>query len=167
MGATDLLHRLWHDLSVPGGPYLLTIKAAAIALLCFIALTDLRSFKIHNGSVVSLLVLYVLYAAAARSWPEVAANLVLGLAMFGVLLLFYRRGVVGGGDVKLLPVACLWIGDHCVLVFALLLLLLIGVHLLALKLGWARSKTMRARAAIAYAPSIAGALIGSILLGCV
>lgn len=110
--------------------------------------------------------LYILYAVAARSLQELLASLTLGIAVFGVLLLFYRRGVVGGGDVKLLPVACLWIGGRCVLLFAILLLVLIVLHVFAVKLGWARSTTMRQRAAIAYAPAIAGALIGSILVGC-
>jgi Flp pilus assembly protein protease CpaA len=167
MDAVDFSQRLQHDLLLSGGPYQLTVKVATVALLCAIALTDLRTFKIQNASTVLLFALYVLYAIGVRSWQEVVANLVLGVAVFSVLLLFYRRGVIGGGDVKLLPVACLWIGTRCVLVFAALLLLLIGLHLLAVKFGWVRTKTMLDRPAIAYAPSIAGALIGSILLGCV
>lgn len=167
MGAAGFWQGLQHDLLLSGSCYQLTVKAATIALLGRIALTDLRTFKIQNAGTVLLFALYVLYAIAVRSWQEVVANLILGLAVFGVLLLFYRRGVIGGGDVKLLPVACLWIGTRCVLVFAVLLLLLVGLHLLAMKLGWLRTKTLLDRPAIAYAPSIAGALIGSILLGCV
>jgi prepilin peptidase CpaA len=167
MGAADLFHRLWHDLAPAAGWYQPTIKALTIALLCYIALIDLRRFKIANGSVLLLLALYILYAVAARSWHELLASLIVGVAVFGLLLLFYRRGAIGGGDVKLLPVACLWIANRCVLLFAVLLLVLVGLHLVAVKLGWARGKTMQQRAAIAYAPSIAGALIGSILAGCV
>ena len=48
----------------------------------------------------------------------------------------------------------------------LLLLALGGLHLLAAKMGWARTKPMAGRIGIPYAPSVAGALIGTIVLGC-
>jgi hypothetical protein len=47
-----------------------------------------------------------------------------------------------------------------------LLLVFIGLHAVAVRLGFASTQPMGPRQAIPYAPSIAGALIGTILLGC-
>jgi hypothetical protein len=62
--------------------------------------------------------------------------------------------------------ACLWIGLHCLLVFSIALFVLIGLHAVAAWMGWATTKPMAGRLAIPYAPSVAGALIASALLGC-
>jgi Flp pilus assembly protein protease CpaA len=93
-------------------------------------------------------------------------NVAVSLAVFVVLLFFYAKGAVGGGDVKLVSVVCLWIGTHCALLFSALLLVFIGLHVVAVRLGLASTQQMGFRQAIPYAPSIAGALIGTILLGC-
>jgi len=50
--------------------------------------------------------------------------------MFAILLWLYNRGVIGGGDVKFMTVACLWIGLHCALLFSIILFLLIGLHVI-------------------------------------
>jgi hypothetical protein len=52
------------------------------------------------------------------------------------------------------------------LLFSALLLLLIVLHLIAARIGWARTKPLAGSKAIPYAPSVAGALIGVIVLGC-
>jgi prepilin peptidase CpaA len=72
-----------------------------------------------------------------------------------------------GGDVKLAAVAFLWTGIECALVFALLLLGFAVIHTAAAKLGLVVVRrgddgAMR----IPFAPSIAAALIGVFMLGC-
>jgi hypothetical protein len=83
------------------------------------------------------------------------------------MLYCYARKLVGGGDVKLLAVACLWTGIHCALVFSVAVLVFIGLHVTAVKSGWIAAGDSARRGTIAYAPSVAGALIGTILLGCI
>ncbi|MBV8513138.1 MAG: hypothetical protein JO289_23480 [Xanthobacteraceae bacterium] len=68
---------------------------------------------------------------------------------------------------KLAAVAFLWTGIDCALVFALFLLGFAVMHAAAAKLGWvgvrhSDSGAMR----IAFAPSIAAALVSVFLLGC-
>lgn len=113
-----------------------------------------------------LFLLYVLYALIARSAYEISINIVLAGIVFGLLLWSFQRGVVGGGDVKLLPVVCLWVGTSCALLFSALLLVFISLHVAAFKLGWAPSKPAGGGRAIAYAPALASALICVIISGC-
>ena len=146
--------------------YRVGVETAVVAVLSYIAVIDFRSFKIQNWSVLLLLALYVLYAPMARSSSEIIWDVVLGIAMFAVLLWFYAKGAVGGGDVKLVPLVCLWVGTHCALLFSILLLAFISVHLIATHAGRAGTVSMAGRRAIPYGPAVAAALICTILLGC-
>jgi Flp pilus assembly protein protease CpaA len=166
MQAADFLHR-FHVISVFHSEfYELAIKTATAILLCYVALVDLRTFKIENKSVILLFVLYILYALATRTGREVITDVCVALSVLGFLLLFYSKGAVGGGDVKLLPVVCLWISAHCAMVFSALLLVFIMLHLIIARFGWAKVRSVNGHRAIPYAPSIAGAMLGVILLGC-
>jgi Flp pilus assembly protein protease CpaA len=164
MEATGLLHGVQVDL-IAGEAYKVAIEASVVTLLCFIGVTDFRSFKIHNGSVLLLLALYALYAILDRSFYEILTDILVGSILFAVLLWLYSRGVVGGGDVKLVPVVCLWIGTHGALLFSLLLLLFVILHLVVVKAGWAPADTSGSHRTIPYAPSLAAALIAVIVLG--
>jgi prepilin peptidase CpaA len=166
MDVTGLYQRLQIELLVHGAQYKFYIEGATVAVLFYIALTDFLTFKIRNDVVLLLLVLYILFAFVTRSRVEVLTDLALAIIIFGVLLWFYTQGVIGGGDVKLVAVACLWIGIHCALLFSILVLALGGLHVLAAKTGWARTKAIAGRLGIPYAPSVAGALIGTMVLGC-
>jgi Flp pilus assembly protein protease CpaA len=165
-----LIQQFQLDLLLHAEQYRFYLKAAAVAVLVYVGFTDFRTFKIRNDVLSLLLVLYVLYALVSRSWFEIIANVVVAAIMFGVLLHFYAQRVIGGADVKLVPIVCLWVGLHCVLPFAGLLLLFIGLHLFMAWKGWAQTKTLPGRSskyAIAYAPSLAAALIGVMVIGCV
>jgi Flp pilus assembly protein protease CpaA len=167
MDAAALLHRIQFDLFIHGEQYKLCIKAATVAVLCYVGFVDFRTFKIPNETVLLLLVLYIFYALVARSRAEIMWNVVVGAIMFGVLLLLYTRRILGGGDVKLMSVISLWVGTHCALAFSILLLLFICLHVIAVRMGWAPAQTIAERQVMPYAPSLAGALIGAILVGCV
>lgn len=152
------------ELPIHGKWYQWCIEAATIAVLCEIAITDLRAFRILNSRVLLLLLLYVLFAAISRSPSEILWDIVLAVVMFGFLFLLYLKGVVGGGDVKLVPVVCLWVGTHFALPFSLFLLIFTSLHLFACRMGWAPTLVIRKKRAISYAPSIAAALICTIVL---
>ncbi len=167
MNLAHLLQRIQLDLLLHGQLYKFYIEAAAVAVLFYVGFTDFRTFKIRNDVVLLLLLMYVLLAFVDRSRSEILIDVILAAIMFGVLLWFFAHRAIGGGDVKFMTVVCLWVGSHCALLFSLLLLLFIGLHLLAARMGWARTKPMAGRHAIPYAPSVAGALIAVIVLGCI
>lgn len=166
MQVTKLFNR------IPIGPlfyteyYKLGVEAVAVLALCYIGFTDFRTFKIRNENILLLLVLYVMYAVVARSTLEILANVMLATIMLALLVWLYSKRILGAGDVKLIPVICLWVGGRCALLYSVLLLILIGLHLAAVRIGWAPTHNMSGRRGIAYAPSLAGALVGIILLGC-
>jgi prepilin peptidase CpaA len=140
----------------------------AAAVLFYMARNDLRYYKIRNDLIVVLAALFFVHALVSGRWVSAHWNIVFALLMFIVMLFLYSRHLMGGGDVKLLSVAFLWIGIDCALPFAILLLLFSGIHIIAAELGWA--DTQRAdndeRKRIPFAPSIAAALIGVFMLGC-
>jgi prepilin peptidase CpaA len=93
-------------------------------------------------------------------------NLALAALMFFVMLYFYAQNLMGGGDVKILTVAFLWIGFNCALVFAVLLAVSSAVHVLAAKLKWVEVQQVGERQRIPLAPSVAAAMILCFILGC-
>ena len=86
--------------------------------------------------------------------------------MFAVMLYFYSQKLMGGGDLKILTVAFLWVGLSCAIWFVLLLLIFAGLHTILAKLRWVDAQEVEGRKRIAFAPSVAAALIGTFLLGC-
>lgn len=143
---------------------LLTLTAA---ILCYAALIDLRHFIIPNSLVVALVLLFFVYAWQSGRSASIPSHVAFSLTISLVTLVFYARGWAGGGDMKIMAAAFLWVGLECALAFALLLLVFSGGHAVAARLGWlAARKDERARMRIPFAPSVAAAMIGTILLGC-
>lgn len=135
------------------------------ALLFQAALTDLREYKIRNELILALAGLFVLYAVLAVHWSDLKWDIAFAALMFVVLLAFYSVGWIGGGDVKILAVAFLWTGLSGALPFAVLLALFSSAHGLAAKFGWVKSQvTDSGRRRIAFAPSVAAALICTFML---
>ena len=129
--------------------------------LFYMAMTDLREFKIRNPLVVVLACLFGIYAFLSGTWVTAYWNVGFALVMFIVMLFFYSRNWLGGGDVKILTVAFLWVGIRYALPFTLLLMIFAVIHVvLAEKLKWAAVRHTEGRARIPFAPSIAAALIG-------
>jgi prepilin peptidase CpaA len=141
---------------------ILTLTAA---ILFYAALTDLKRLQIRNELIVVLGGLFVLHALASGRWPGMAWNVGLALLIFVVLLYFYSQSLLGGGDVKLLTVAFLWAGIDSALPFAILLSLFAMIHVVAGKLGWVGLLHGGEGSRIAFAPSVAAALIGIFMLG--
>ncbi len=167
MNAAHIWEQIQLHLLLHGPQYKFYIEAATVAVLFYIGFMDYRTFKIRNDWLLLLLVLYGLLAFVDRTGAEVASNVILAVAMFGILLFFYTRGLVGGGDVKLMAVVALWINGQHLLPFSILLLVLVCLHVAAAKLGWAPTKSMGGHTAISFGPALSGALIGAIILGAV
>jgi len=136
------------------------------ALLFYVALTDLRHYKIKNEVVLVLAGLFFVYILIAGNWVALIWNFLFAALLFFLMLYFYSLKLMGGGDLKLLTVAFLWVGPFCAVPFALFLLFFVGVHTLAVKLKLVETQGEGKKKAIAFAPSIAGALIAVFMVGC-
>jgi prepilin peptidase CpaA len=86
------------------------VLVAFILLMATAAFEDFRRFIIPNPLTIGLCVLWPLYFAAAPSLAAALSAIGCGLAVFIVGALLFARGYVGGGDVKLLSAAALWVG---------------------------------------------------------
>jgi prepilin peptidase CpaA len=145
------------------------VLALTASILFYAAFADLRNFKIRNELVIIVGLLFFVYAGLAGQWTRIPWNIGLASLVLAVLLLFYSWGHVGGGDVKMLTVAFLWTGIDCAFAFSLLLLVFAMLHLGAAKFGLAKVDRLESdgRMRIPFAPSIAAALMGVFVLGCV
>ena len=135
-------------------------------LLFYAGLTDLREYRIRNELILVLAGLFFLHALLSGRWVNLHWNIGFALLMFALMLLAYTQKLMGGGDLKILAVAFLWVGVDCALLFAILLFMFAALHMFAAKLGWAAAQQVDGRTRIALAPAVAGALIGTFLLGC-
>jgi prepilin peptidase CpaA len=152
----------------PNPLYPETVLVITAAVLVYAAFNDLRRYTIRNDLIVVLVVLYGAHALLSGRWVSVHWNLAFAFFMFVVMCFFYSQRLMGGGDLKLLTVAFLWVGVGCALPFAILLLAFSTVHVVAVKLGWveARHTGRDESGKIPFAPSVAAALISVFILGC-
>ena len=128
-------------------------------VLFYVGLTDFKYFKIRNELVLVLIGLFILHALLSGRWISAHWNLGFAALMFGIMLYFYAQNAMGGGDVKILTVAFLWVGVGCALPFAVLLAVCAALHMAAAKFGWAEVQEVGGRKRIPLAPSVAAAMI--------
>jgi prepilin peptidase CpaA len=136
------------------------------AVLFYVALTDLKHFKIRNELILVLTALFFLHAIVSGRWTSIYWNLGFAALLFLVMLHFYAQKMMGGGDLKLLAVALLWVGPFCALPFALFLLLFVCIHISAVRLKILKAQVVNEKKWLPFAPSIAAALIGVFMIGC-
>ena len=107
----------------------LATLAGYVALMAAAAIIDFRHLVIPNPVVLSLLLLWPAYLATIPAVLPSAAVTAIGsaLAVFLVGAVLFARGIIGGGDVKLLSVATLWAGIDRIPALLLLTGLLGGV----------------------------------------
>jgi Flp pilus assembly protein protease CpaA len=144
------------------------ILVITAAVLFYAALTDLKHYTIRNEVVLVLTLLFFVHAFVSGRWASIPWNIAFSSVILIVLIYLYSHNLVGGGDVKLLTVALLWAGLGCALPFAIFLLISTTIHTLAAKMGWVDTQRVPGddRKRIPFAPSVAVALIGIFLLGC-
>jgi prepilin peptidase CpaA len=153
---------------VPNSFLATAVLLVTVAALLYAAFIDLKHYKISNELIFLLTGLFFLYSLLSDRWTAAAWNLGLAAGIFLLLIYFYTRHWMGGGDVKVLTVAFLWTGIECALPFVILLLLFVSLHTIAATFGWVGSQQIDddRRQRIPFAPSIAAALIVTISLGC-
>lgn len=81
-----------------------------LTLLLVGAFTDLRSRRIDNRISLGLLALFALHQALSAAAPPLWRAIAVGIAMLALGMFAWRRGLIGGGDAKLLAVMGMWAG---------------------------------------------------------
>jgi prepilin peptidase CpaA len=149
-------------------------------IFAFVAFSDLRTRRIPNGFIVAILFLAALRIAVTGDPNGALYTLLASMAVFIATFLLFWRGLLGGGDVKLIGATGLLIGYHDMFQFlfvmsvcgALVALAVVAGERLGLQPG-ARPATMpvaqehqqpRARLTVPYGVAIALAAIFTLLV---
>jgi prepilin peptidase CpaA len=97
-------------------------------LMAFAAMMDLFTMTIPNRISILLAVAFVLVAPlTAMGWEEYFMHLGTGFAVLAIGILLFALGLLGGGDVKLLAAASLWLGFENLLQYVVLVAILGGL----------------------------------------
>jgi prepilin peptidase CpaA len=131
------------------------------------AVEDLRRLVIPNAVVMGLCTLWPLQLALAPtiSLTDSAVAALCAASVFGAGVMLFSRGLMGGGDVKLLTAATLWAGPgltpELLIVTAVLggLLSLCLLSPLALRAVFAPAAPAAKRIPVPYGVAIAGAAL--------
>jgi prepilin peptidase CpaA len=82
-----------------------------VLIMVYAGLSDLFTMRIRNGVVLALLAAYVvLVPLVGFSLVEIAWSVSIAAGLLLAGFVFFARGWMGGGDVKLLAVTALWFG---------------------------------------------------------
>ena len=100
----------------------LIAQVAAILLVVFVAMSDVRHFKIRNTVVLVLIALY-LPAQGFLGFPDIWTDLAAGALLFVMGFVLWMMRGLGAGDVKLMFGLGLHLGWISLLPFAILLCL--------------------------------------------
>jgi len=104
--------------------------SAYVLPLILAALTDMSSLRIPNPVVLALAASYPLAAFALGHAGDILWHAIAGGAVFAAGAALFASRTLGGGDVKLLAAAALWIGPGGVPIFLSLTAVLGGVFAL-------------------------------------
>jgi prepilin peptidase CpaA len=114
----------------------------AIGVLALIAYHDLRRRRIPNELSVAVASLGLIRMMLTGDPAAAGCTLAVAVATFATTFLLFWRGVIGGGDAKLIPGVALLVGYRELLAFLFLMSLLGGVLALAVfARGKLRSKS--------------------------
>jgi prepilin peptidase CpaA len=136
------------------------LLAILAVLLLTAAVTDLRARTIANrlNLAIALLAPAYWWASGLVPWPDMALQLLLGLAVFGIFAGLFAMGWMGGGDVKLLAALALWL-PLALMLKTILFMSLIGGALTLAYVAMHRLRKLRTNLEIPYGVAIAGAAL--------
>ncbi|MFN0114980.1 MAG: prepilin peptidase [Paracoccaceae bacterium] len=134
---------------------------AALPLLALAAWRDLRSLRIPDALSVAVLVMAIAFLIAMRP-DDLLVRIAVAASVFAVGFVLFGAGLVGGGDVKLLPAFLLMVPvrDHLGFALALSAGILVSVALIAglrrVPGGWKRGfRSLSARGGLPLGLAIA------------
>jgi prepilin peptidase CpaA len=113
------------------------MEAEALLLLALVpvitasAISDLRHLRIPNTHVLVALAVFALLAPLVLSWAQLTPRLLTAAVTFLICLALFVPGLIGGGDVKMLPAVMLFVPGQDIVLF----LQIFSIALGAISLG--------------------------------
>jgi prepilin peptidase CpaA len=147
------------------------VVLAFAGLLIWAALSDARNYLIPNRISLAITALYPAHVLASGAEVAFLPALLVGAAMLALGIVLFSRGLLGGGDVKLMASISLWAGTALVLPFIFATAIAGGILSLVLLLR-VRIGAFGGSAAITHTPvpygiavSAGGLFVAARLLG--
>ena len=105
------------------------LVAILAAMLIVAAAGDLRTRTIPNwlNGAIALGAIPFWAASGMTLWPEIALQIGIAAAVFGLFAIAFRFGAMGGGDVKMVAAIALWLSAEAVLKLLVIMSLAGGV----------------------------------------
>ena len=104
------------------------VTISFVAVITYAAVSDFLTQIIPNWTAIALALLFL---PAGYLWQlggaEIALRYSVGLALFAGGALLFARGIIGGGDVKLIAASGLWFGWESLLAYLFAVTLMGGV----------------------------------------
>ena len=107
------------------------VLAAAVVIFAIVAYEDVRARRIPNALSLAIAALGLARIALAAEVIDAGYTLAAAAIIFAITLALFQRGVIGGGDAKILTAAALLIGYRELLSFLFLMSLCGGALALA------------------------------------
>ena len=129
-------------------------------LLCWAMVNDALTLKIPNRVSIGIVALYPAWVMA--TWPRIEqpwVPLVLAAAVLVAGFVAFDRGLIGGGDAKMLAAISLWSGFELFVPMIMVTTLAGGIIAVAVIL----SELMRRRAVLARGGEVAGPFLSSVV----
>jgi prepilin peptidase CpaA len=104
-------------------------------VFAFVAFSDLRTRRIPNEYIVVILALAAVRLAVVGNPSAALYTLIASIAVFAATFLLFWRGLLGGGDVKLIGATGLLIGYHDLFEFLFVMSVCGGLIALAILAG--------------------------------
>ncbi len=103
--------------------------AILAAMLIVAATGDLRTRTIPNwlNAAIALTAIPFWYFSGLGLWPEIALQVAVAAAVFGLFAVAFHYGAMGGGDVKMVSAIALWLPPGAVLKLLVIMSLAGGV----------------------------------------
>jgi prepilin peptidase CpaA len=127
----------------------------------FIIYDDFRHYRIRNSITGLLGLLFLAWTIARGDYSNLLWHAVFACGASTLLLVLYARDLMGGGDVKLLAVAFLWVGWQGSLIFSVVLFVASFVYAVGAKLELFPSIMRRSKQHVPFGPSIGLALLAT------
>ena len=92
-------------------PHLLVV-IAFMAVVIKAAISDVNTLRISNGDNAALFILYPVYLSFTPVAPDVVPAIGIAALVLIIGFLMFAKGLLGGGDVKMLAAVSLWAGPE-------------------------------------------------------
>lgn len=145
--------------------HLAEILVGILAVLILIAAAwDVRTRTIPNwlNGAIAALAIPFWWASGLDLWPDIALQIGIALAVFGLFTIAFAYGAMGGGDVKMVGALALWLPPAAV-VMMLVIMSLAGGALTAAML--VRHRVSKAQHQLEIPYGVAIAMAGIWLIG--